>query len=40
MEALLSGGVKVAMIYGDRDMKCNCESGPLFPYYLALVLIY
>lgn len=23
MEALLSGGVKVAMIYGDRDMKCN-----------------
>lgn len=24
MEALLSGGVKVAMIYG-RDMKCNCE---------------
>ena len=41
MEALLSSGVKVAMIYGDRDFKCNCQCGPLSPYYyLALVLIY
>jgi hypothetical protein len=25
---LLDRGVKVALMYGDRDYQCNCESTP------------
>lgn len=26
LEAVLASGVKVAMVYGDRDYRCNCLS--------------
>jgi Serine carboxypeptidase len=29
LQAVLASGVKVAMVYGDRDYQCNCKSLPL-----------
>ena len=26
--SLLDQGIKVALVYGDRDYQCNCESRP------------
>lgn len=25
LEEVLSAGIRVAMVYGDRDYRCNCE---------------
>ena len=28
LEHVISSGVNVALVYGDRDYQCNCESNP------------
>lgn len=32
LENILSNGVSVALVYGDRDYQCNCMYCPFIPY--------
>lgn len=33
LEKVMAGGVNVALVYGDRDYRCNCESQKIQPSY-------
>jgi len=36
LDSVVRGGVKVALVFGDRDYRCNCKS--YFLSFLAIVL--
>jgi hypothetical protein len=33
------GGVKVALVYGDRDYRCNCESSPAYIFLISTDIV-